>query len=585
MYNNYFGFGETPFAITPDPRFLYMSPRHQDALAHLQYGLYEANGFVLLTGEVGTGKTALCRYLLSQLPPTIDAALILNPRQTALELIANICDELHIDYPRDTTSIKQLIDLLNRQLLESHTQGRRTVLIIDEAQNLSDEVLEQVRLLTNLETTKHKLLQILLIGQPELREMLKRPELRQLTQRITARYHMTPLTRDETATYIQHRLAVAGVKRPLFNQAACKKIYRLSNGIPRLINILSDRALLGAYAQTRALVNSRMVDLAAREVLPEKRTDPATPLRPLLLGGLLATLAAIAYPLQPWAPFMPSQQSRPTVTASSEAAPRQLAPPPTPAAVTAAGPDASKTLAPADPTTAISIDGPLGPATAISTVEAEAATSDRLAELLQDPDCDSSSEAAFRVLFQRWGLHYPQAGSGTPCDLAANEGLHCLQQQGTWNSLRRYDRPAIVELQDPSGQWHHLLISGIDEESVILACNDKQAQVPMTQADRYWLGEYLLLWRPPGGQSQLALGDQGPEVKEIKKQLMALNNHIAPETLVVNSRYDAAFEQEVKAFQQNHALTPDGIAGKDTLILLNTLAGTPAPPRLQPAEE
>lgn len=580
MYNSYFGFGETPFAITPDPKFLYMSPRHRDALAHLQYGLYEANGFVLLTGEVGTGKTALCRYLLSQLPETIDAALILNPRQTALELIANICDELHIDYPKDSTSIKQLIDLLNRQLLDNHTQGRRTVLIIDEAQNLSDEVLEQVRLLTNLETTKHKLLQILLIGQPELKEMLKRPELRQLTQRITARYHITPLTRAETATYIQHRLTVAGVKRPLFNQAASKKIHQLTGGIPRLINIICDRALLGAYAQTRALVNSKTVTLAAREVLADKRQRPSMPLRPVLLGGLLVALGAIAYPLAPWTAFETLKNSRLTFTTQSEASNRVLAPPPSaPAIEEAIEPDSHNTKTTPPQTITLIEEEPPVLATAIP--EAEIATTNTLETLLQDPRCSSGHKAAFTALFQRWGKEYSPQGGHTPCEFAANEGLHCLHNQGTWNSIRHYNRPAIVEMQDTGGQWHHLLVSGIDEETIDLSCADTAAQIPIAQADRYWLGEYLLLWKPPGRQSQLTLGDRGPEVANIKKQLMAVNNDIAAETLVVSSRYDAAFQQEVKAFQQQHALTPDGIAGKDTLILLNTLAGNPPPPLLQ----
>ena len=210
MYVSHFGPSETPFSITPDPRFLYMSVRHREALAHLFYGVSGGGGFVQLTGEVGTGKTTLSRYLLEQLPPDIDVALILNPKLTALELLASVCDELRIAYPPGTTSLKVLVDALYRHLLGAHSRARRTVLVIDEAQNLTAEVLEQIRLLTNLETAREKLLQIILIGQPELSQLLERPELRQLAQRVTARYHLLPFPRAETRGYILHRMEVGG---------------------------------------------------------------------------------------------------------------------------------------------------------------------------------------------------------------------------------------------------------------------------------------------------------------------------------------------------------------------------------------
>jgi len=230
MYLKHFNLTERPFSITPDPRFLYMSARHREALAHLLYGLGEGGGFVQLTGEVGTGKTTICRCLLEQVPDNVDLALVLNPKVTGAELIATVCDELGIEYPAGTTSIKTLTDLLNRYLLDAHARGQRTVLIIDEAQNLSTEVLEQVRLLTNLETATQKLLQIVLIGQPELRDLLARNELRQLAQRVTARYHLEPISRGETAAYIRHRLQICGTSRSLFNKRAMDRIHELSGG-------------------------------------------------------------------------------------------------------------------------------------------------------------------------------------------------------------------------------------------------------------------------------------------------------------------------------------------------------------------
>lgn len=249
MYTHYFGLTERPFSLAPNPRYLFMSPRHQEALAHLLYGTGESGGFVALTGEVGTGKTTLCHCLLEQLPDDIDIALILNPRMNSVELLASLCDELRIAYPPNTQSLKVLVDGLNKHLLSAHAKGHRTVVVIDEAQNLSFDVLEQIRLLTNLETSRTKLLHIILVGQPELNRLLAQKNLRQLNQRITARYYLEPLSFNETRAYIHHRLAVSGGDSRLFTHAAVRRIYRYSGGIPRLINNICDRALLGAYSR------------------------------------------------------------------------------------------------------------------------------------------------------------------------------------------------------------------------------------------------------------------------------------------------------------------------------------------------
>ncbi|MCJ7809995.1 MAG: AAA family ATPase, partial [Desulfobulbaceae bacterium] len=292
MYASYFGLTEYPFSLTPDPRFLFMSRRHREALAHLLYGMSDRGGFLLLTGEVGTGKTTLCRSLLEQVPEGVEIALVLNPKQTALELVASVCDELRVPYDPGTTSLKLLIDKLNSRLMEIHSKGRRTVLIIDEAQNLSMDVLEQVRLLTNLETTRQKLLQILLIGQPELQVIMARSELRQLGQRITARYHLTPLLRDETAAYVQHRLAIAGCNRPIMKIRAVSRIHKLSGGVPRLINTICDRSLMAAYAAHKDSVDSRIVGKAASEVMGGSRLFFSR--RVGVLAALLVLIVALA---------------------------------------------------------------------------------------------------------------------------------------------------------------------------------------------------------------------------------------------------------------------------------------------------
>ncbi|MBI5675189.1 MAG: AAA family ATPase [Nitrospirae bacterium] len=266
MYNDYFGLKETPFSIAPDPRYLYMSEQHREALAHLIYGFNSDGGFVLLTGEVGTGKTTVCRCLLEQIPNDSSIAFIINPRLSVDELLATICDEFGIKYPERNISTKVFVDLLNAYLLDAHAKGRKAVLIIDEAQNLSANVLEELRLLTNLETNQRKLLQIILLGQPELRKKLSKPELRQLSQRIIARYHLGPLSRKDVSAYVTHRLAIAGMSNEIFPPSTIRKIYSLSGGVPRLINVLCDRALLGTFVQKERKVKKSTLKKAAGEV-------------------------------------------------------------------------------------------------------------------------------------------------------------------------------------------------------------------------------------------------------------------------------------------------------------------------------
>jgi general secretion pathway protein A len=290
MYNHHFGLAEAPFSIAPDPRYLFLSEQHREALAHLLYGIGDHGGFVVLTGEVGTGKTTVCRCLLQQIPDHIDIAVIVNPKLDSQELLQTICDELGVAVAEERPTGKQLIDALNTFLLATHARGRNAILIIDEAQNIAIDVLEQLRLLTNLETNERKLLQLILLGQPELNTLLAKPSLRQLAQRITARYHLRPLARNEAAQYIEHRLAIAGYRGHLFAPKAVALMYRYSKGIPRLINLLADRALLGAYADNSALVDAAMVRRAAREVLPHNERGA---LPPSWYRGLAAFFAVL----------------------------------------------------------------------------------------------------------------------------------------------------------------------------------------------------------------------------------------------------------------------------------------------------
>lgn len=335
MYISYFGLKTPPFSISPDPRYLYMSDRHRVGLAHLVYGVQQHGGFVQLTGEVGTGKTTLCRCLLEQLPPAVDVALILNPRVTVFEFLASVCDELRIGRPAGTAGIAMLVDALHRYLLDAHARGRRTVLIVDEAQQLSWTVLEQVRLLTNLETSTQKLLHIILIGQPELSTLLAQRKMRQLSQRVTARYHLVPLRRAQTNAYIQHRLRVAGGDTGLFTAAAIRAVHRRSGGVPRMINVLCDRALLAAYARGTRRVTTATVRLAARDIQGNVRRRGET-LRfawragvaglgiSALAGALLAASGHVAIVREPDLPAVQASENRKAALpplAASERAP------------------------------------------------------------------------------------------------------------------------------------------------------------------------------------------------------------------------------------------------------------------------
>ncbi|HYQ73239.1 MAG TPA: AAA family ATPase, partial [Gammaproteobacteria bacterium] len=507
MYLKHFNLTDRPFAITPDPRFLYLSARHREALAHLLYGLGEGGGFVQLTGEVGTGKTTICRCLLEHVPDNVDLALVLNPKVTAYELIATVCDELGIAYPPENASIKTLTDLLNRYLLDAYAQGRRTVLIIDEAQNLSADVLEQVRLLTNLETATQKLLQIILIGQPELRTLLARDDMRQLAQRVTARYHLEPISLEETGAYIRHRLQICGNSQPLFNRRAVDRIQRLSGGIPRLINVLCDRAMLGAYVEGKAQVDARVVRKAAREVLAEEQSGsqarrwlPAAGIG----AGLLALIMLVIY--QPWKRHEP---------ASAGSIPTGDAPAAAPAAPAAALPDIPD--GPSQESPVVADSGTTAtPAAAEASTEAETRS---LGELLQAAD-SSNYRAAWTELLALWSVILPQSVKPDFCDYARQYGLLCMPGQGNWNILRQFDRPAILSLIDAEGRRVPVVLQHLDDSVAELMIGTDLYRLSVEQVDRYWYGEYLLLFQvPPGGSMYLKAGDRGADVDWLRRQL------------------------------------------------------------------
>jgi general secretion pathway protein A len=540
MYASFFGLSEKPFAITPDPRYLFMSERHAEALAHLLYGITESGGFIQLTGEVGTGKTTIVRSLLERMPKHADVAVILNPQQTPVQFVLTICEELGIFVrDEDVDSIKDLVDILNKRLLDAHAKGRRIVVIVDEAQNLSPETLEQVRLLTNLETSSQKLLQIILIGQPELRDVLSRVELRQLAQRITGRYHLAPLTREETIAYVNHRMRVAGSNVEVFSNAALREVHRLSDGIPRIINVICDRALLGAFTQETHHVTPALIRSAAGEVYGRAFTPPWA--KPLAIGSAMVAFAVLGIGIWQLFPATATDsKSTPIVAAVAVA--------PTPA-----------------PT-----------ATGTPIVAAEPKREADIAELLKTHANETNTESAFGQLFSLWGGEFKPT-NGRPCDQASQQGLQCVYQQGSWGQLRTLNRPAVLTLIDDAGNAHQVVVTGLDEGNAKLAFAQTQPDVSVASLSRYWYGDYLVLWRPQvPSQRALSAGMQGDSVRWLRDSLYTLQGK--PTDAVASDFYDEELTRMVEDFQRQHRLNVDGIAGVQTQIVLDTLnnpAGAP----------
>jgi len=544
MYTSFFGLQEKPFAITPDPRYLYLSERHAEALAHLLYGINEAGGFIQLTGEVGTGKTTVIRSLLEQLPGHADVALILNPRITPAEFLLTICEELHVHVPESGRgSTKTLMDLLGRHLLDTHASGRRVVLIVDEAQNLSIQTLEQVRLLTNLETATTKLLQIILIGQPELRELLDKPELRQLAQRITGRYHLSPLSTEESAGYVKHRMRVAGATAEAFTPTALREIHRLSHGIPRVINVISDRALLGAFTQEEHRVGAKLVRQAASEVYG--RPIPAPWLKWVTAGAIGAALLLVIVGL--WSVL----DGRPGKAPATAPVANAVVASPAPATPVA---EAPKTTAPAGATT-VPLD-----------------------QLLVRHGNDTTTEAALARLFALWGVAYePSRGRG--CDQAAKQGLECLFQKGSWAQLRTLNRPAILTLTDDVGRAHQVVLTRLGDETATFDLGGESRDVSIIAASRYWFGDFLLLWRPPLAMAKvLTPGARGADVRWLRESLRAAQG--LPPAPAGSDVYDEELARLVQDFQRQHRLAVDGVAGVQTQIVLDTVLSATGSPTI-----
>ncbi len=535
MYLRYFGLNEPPFSITPDPAFVFLSPRHRDALAHLLYGIGKggSGGFVQLTGEVGTGKTTLCRCLLEQIPEGTRIALLLNPLVSPQELLAAISEELGLDISGSINSTRLLVDGLNQYLLEAHNRDERVVVVIDEAQNLSPEALEQVRLLTNLETSKEKLLQIVLLGQPELRELLQRRNLRQLAQRITARYHLSPLGPKDTHLYIRHRMQVAGAQRNPFRRNAMNALYQRSQGIPRLINIIADRSLVAAFAKERMDVNAAMVHEAANEVqLGERQVKRVR--WPWLLGATagLAVLALLGFTM--------SDFRFPLKTPVEQAV------------------DAAVS----DPAIALPLQTPVQKPS--ENLPEDTSMDKGVAADLDPVWLADHQQEVWTGLATLWSHPGAAFAIQASCNADNSLGYACLRDQGNWQKIKRLGLPVVLVLQGESPSY--LLLQGIDENRLRVGAGDRLVTVSKDSVESLWLGAYMVVWpQAPGWPAFVARGDTGPAVATIMEMaaLVDVPYHGAPV-------FNAAFELWLKNFQARNGLDADGIVGRNTLLHLMT---------------
>ena len=542
MYAQYFGLKQAPFSIAPDPRYLFMSERHREALAHLLYGLKAGGGFVLLSGEIGAGKTTVCRCFLEQIPSRCNVGYIFNPKLTVEELLRSICEEFRIPYQHEgpgQPSCKDYVDALNEFLLRTHAVGQNNVLIIDEAQNLSADVLEQLRLLTNLETHERKLLQIILIGQPELRSMVAQPELEQLAQRVIARFHLQALSESETVKYIRHRLSVAGLSRPNpFDKATMRRIHALSRGVPRRINLLCDRALLGAYGKGKEHVDLDIIEHAASEVFdssPAKSgwqgwMQRARPHAKLLASTAVALFAVAAWWLWP--------DKKPSVHAAASHAVTGAVTPASQGSVVA------RTPKPA-PLPLVNLDLQTG---------------------FKAPN--HKEEQGLQELGQLWKI---KLSAIEPCPSAQQQSLPCFKgHTDSVTLLRQLDRPALLTLFDANNQAAYAALVGFDAQSATLQMGGQTQRVSLLSLAPAWRGDYTVLWRAPSGYSTA----KTPETTA------TFNAWLDTQLGKLDGRASAAqpsLKARVRAFQISQGLHADGVAGPITLMHLNRATGVDEP--------
>ncbi|HHP0459766.1 TPA: AAA family ATPase [Vibrio harveyi] len=540
MYKDFFGFVELPFSIVPNSRYLYLSQRHKEAITHLQAGLGDGGGFAMLTGEVGTGKTTVAKAMLANLDENTKAGLILNPTFSSRDLLEAICDEFKVTYPEEA-SLKQLNQAIHDYLLRNHKMGWTTLLVIDEAQHLAADVLEQLRLLTNLETDTRKLLKVLLVGQPELQRLLQTTQLRQLAQRITGRYHLLPLDEKETADYITFRLHTAGGDKQLFDRSSTKLIAKYSHGIPRLINLICDKSLNLSYHKGNVVVDKQTVHQACEEVMQFQAEiyQQDQPVRrsfewPTWGSAAIGVFAAVGIG---WAVMqkMPSQ-----VSTSIQSNPIQVA------------------QATSQPVIA---------------EMNEQLTSEQRNMLLEQ----TQSNLAVNELYKLWG--YRASVRDNLCLSEPQSTMRCERKMATWPLLVQQNRPVILEL-NYQGQVGYVLLYAIGNDKVEVLNGSQRLRLPVSWLKPLWQGNIIELWQAPLRET-LRLDMEGPAIEVLDTLLAQAVNEQPLGTEI----FDAALKERVELFQRWQGIGVDGIAGQRTLERLQQSVQTDAPALKQIKEE
>ena len=572
IYLQHFALKREPFSIVPDPGFLYPSIYHRQAVAHLKYGLDREGGFILLTGEVGTGKTTLTRTMIKRIPPHVRVAYILNSKLNTTDVLASICDELNIELPADieVSFTKKCIDALNQNLLAAHAEGKKTLIVIEEAQNLTPEVLETLRLLSNLETSTHKLLHILLVGQPELLEILAQKELRQLNQRVVSRFHLSPLDKNDLSNYINHRLHKAGAKRAIFEPASIPVLFRLTGGVPRLINLVCHQALVAAYASGKKMVSARLVRQAAAEILSEKKTI-ANNKTLLIIAAVLIVGAVLVAATLGYTELFPNRITTPELSlAQAEQVEDQAV---EVEAVEVAAEEFESTK-----------------------IEATAVTSQPI-QLIKNKASPIVVKAQpvpvanpFTSLLATWGIDSVEVYTEEELSFVADLEQLRMEKVSAVNLrfIEKINRPGIVWLLGETGYLKTYVLSRLDAATVTLQNSQGAVVIDRESFAKSWNGVYLYLWKPPLGYSapltvtgNIANGLQvNPQVIDwLQRQLQAIDQ--TSERVISGGRYTRAIAQQVLVFQQQQGLAADGILGRETLLRLNQFGGEAIPQLLE----
>lgn len=562
IYQQYFALNCEPFSIVPDPGFLYPSSQHRQAVAHLKYGLDREGGFVLLTGEVGTGKTTLTRTLLKRLPAHVRVAYVLNSTLEVTDVLASICQELSIELPKSskTSLSKNCIDALNSDLIAAHAEGKKTLVVIEEAQNLSPEVLEILRLLSNLETATHKLLHILLVGQPELLETLAQKDQRQLNQRVVARFHLLPLEKTDIANYVNHRLHHAGANRAIFENSAMTALFKLTKGVPRLINLICHHALLAAYATGAKTVSAKLVKKAAKEIfdtqLPEKKSSGKWFVA-LFILGIFALLIAERYDANRLAVEFEEVEIDADIETKSTEQQQPL--------FEIIGSDE------------ISVE-PLiqneSPAPMPDSDSAQAQVKD------QQKVTTLAISNPFADLFALWSIEVePLYSEEEVFALAAINELGAEKLTDTEiDGLKAIDRPGIIWITEDNGRLKSYLLTALDDESVLLNVGDSIRREPLQWFVERWNGAFLFLWYSPSDIQSLRLGDNNPiALNWLQRQLQLIDSDYLP--YITGGNYTEVIRDTVLNFQKQQEIRDDGVVGRQTIMKLNQLAD-PAIPTL-----